>query len=89
MPPSSACTIAIGARVTVSMFAETIGRLSVIPRDRRQDKSIRDGSRRTTMLRCGVRMKSSKVQPRTTSRSARPVRSLMRGKEGLALMAVS
>ena len=29
-PPSSACTIAIGARVTVSMLAETSGRLSVM-----------------------------------------------------------
>ena len=35
MPPSSAWTIAIGARVTVSMLAETIGRFSVMRRDSR------------------------------------------------------
>ena len=29
-PPSSACTMAMGARVTVSIFADTIGRFSVM-----------------------------------------------------------
>ena len=51
IPPSSACTIAIGARVTVSMFAETIGRLSVMARESRQDRSIAAGSRRSRTLR--------------------------------------
>jgi hypothetical protein len=51
MPPSSACTIAIGARVTVSMFAETMGRLSVMCRDRREDRSMTAGSRRSSTLR--------------------------------------
>ena len=40
MPPSSACTIAIGARVTVSMLADTIGRCSVSVGVRRDERSI-------------------------------------------------
>src|SRR3954447_10507174 len=79
IPPSSACTMAIGARVTVSMFAETIGRLSVIRRDRREDRSIAVGSRRRSTLRCGDRMKSSNVQPRTSSRVCRPTVLSIRG----------
>jgi hypothetical protein len=63
MPPSSAWTIAIGARVTVSMFAETIGRFNTMCCDTRHDRSITAGSRRTITLRCGVNRKSSKVQP--------------------------
>ena len=52
-PPSSAWTIAIGARVTVSMFAETIGRFSVMCCETRHERSIADGSRRSRMLYCG------------------------------------
>jgi hypothetical protein len=63
MPPSSAWTIAIGARVTVSMLAETIGRFRVIRRVSRDERSIAAGSRRGITLRCGDKMKSSKVHP--------------------------
>ena len=42
-PPSSAWTIAIGARVTVSMLADTSGRLSVMWVEKRHDRSISDG----------------------------------------------
>ena len=48
IPPSSAITIAIGARVTVSMFAETTGRLTdsfVVSRDAQIDRA---GSRLDT-----------------------------------------
>ena len=45
-PPSSAWTMAIGARVTVSMLAETIGRFSVRCCETRHDRSIAAGSRR-------------------------------------------
>ena len=79
MPPSSACTIAIGARVTVSMFAETMGRLSVMRRDRREDRSMTAGSRRSSTLRWGERMKSSNVQPRTSSSTRRPTAASMDG----------
>src|SRR3954467_3560652 len=79
MPPSSACTIAIGARVTVSMFAETIGRFKVIRRDRRDERSMAAGSRRRSTLRCGDRMKSSNVQPRTSSSVCRPTVLSIRG----------
>ena len=65
MPPSSAMTIAISARVTVSMLAETIGRFRVSEVVRRADRSIVAGSRRSTMLICGVSRKSSKVHPAT------------------------
>ena len=50
MPPSSAWTIAIGARVTVSMLAETIGRFSVMRRESRHDRSMTAGSRRASTL---------------------------------------
>ena len=65
MPPSSAMTIAISARVTVSMLAETTGRFSVSDVVRRADRSMVAGSRRSTMLICGVSRKSSKVHPAT------------------------
>src|SRR5215203_4334640 len=80
MPPSSAWTIAIGARVTVSMLAETIGRFSVIRRESWQVRSIRDGSRLAMMLRCGVKMKSSNVQPRVSSSRRAATRSAGFGK---------
>ena len=63
MPPSSAWTIAIGARVTVSMLAETIGRRSVMCSDKRDLRSIDAGSRRSTTLNCGEKRKSSNVRP--------------------------
>jgi hypothetical protein len=69
MPPSSAMAMAISARVIVSMFAETIGRRRVRCWDRRHVRSIAAGSRRSRTLYCGVKRKSSKVQPRTRSRS--------------------
>ena len=69
-PPSSAITIAISARVTVSMLAETIGRFSVSDVVRRADRSMVAGSRRSTRLICGVRRKSSKVQPATVARKS-------------------
>ena len=50
MPPSSASTIAIGARVTVSMLAETSGRFSVMCVENRHDRSMTDGSRRAMTL---------------------------------------
>ncbi len=84
MPPSSACTIAIGARVTVSMFAETMGRLSVMRRERREDRSMAAGSRRSSTLRCGERMKSSNVQPRTSSSTRRPTAASMGGNADIA-----
>ena len=77
MPPSSAWTIAIGARVTVSMLADTSGRLSVMFVEKRQDRSITDGSRRVMMLYCGRSRKSSKVAPRTMSASASKLMGLM------------
>ena len=70
MPPSSACTIAIGARVTVSMLADTSGRLSVMCVENRHDKSMAAGSRRSITLYCGRSRKSSNVVPRTRSASA-------------------
>ena len=55
MPPSSACTIAIGARVTVSMLADTIGRLQ---RDAAGTAGTTgrstSGSRRASTLYCGA-----------------------------------
>ena len=83
MPPSSAWTMAIGARVTVSMLADTIGRSSLIRRDSWQDRSIVAGSRRVSTLCCGDRMKSSNVQPRTRSSTARPVASSIEGKRDI------
>jgi hypothetical protein len=80
IPPSSAWTMAIGARVTVSMLAETIGRFNVMRRDSLHDRSIAEGSRRSRTLCCGARMKSSNVHPRTISSTARMVRSSIRGK---------
>jgi hypothetical protein len=67
MPPSSATAIAMSDRVTVSMFAETIGRFSVTPVEKRQVRSMADGSRRSTTLYCGLNRKSSNVAPRTRS----------------------
>ncbi len=69
-PPSSACTIAIGARVTVSMLADTSGRLRVMWVEKRHDRSMADGSRRSITLNCGRKRKSSKVAPRTASARA-------------------
>jgi hypothetical protein len=69
IPPSSATAMAISARVIVSMFAEMIGRRRVRCSDRRQVRSIAAGSRRSRTLYCGVKRKSSNVQPRTRSRS--------------------
>jgi hypothetical protein len=68
MPPSSATAIAISARVIVSMLAETIGRFSVSLCESRDERSIVAGSRRSTTLYCGVKRKSSNVQPRTVCR---------------------
>src|SRR4030095_6530462 len=67
MPPSSATAIAISDRVMVSMFAETIGRLSGTPVEKRHVRSMADGSRRSTTLYCGVNRKSSNGAPRTRS----------------------
>jgi hypothetical protein len=50
MPPSSAITTAISARVTVSMLAETIGRRSMSRGVSLDDRSRLSGSRRSTML---------------------------------------
>lgn len=72
MPPSSATAMAIAARVTVSMLAETIGRLRVIAVDSRPRRSIRSGSRRSSTLHCGASRKSSNVAPWTSARSASP-----------------
>src|SRR5687767_4491533 len=69
MPPSSATAMAISARVIVSMLAETIGRFRVRCSDRRLEISIAAGSRRSRTLYCGVKRRSSNVQPRTRSRS--------------------
>ena len=55
------------------MLAETIGRLSVRRREKRDVRSMAAGSRRSTTLYCGVKRKSSNVQPRT-----RESRSVMR-----------
>ena len=65
MPPSSASTIAIAARVTVSMLADTSGRLSVRCSENRADRStgVRDRAAGSTP-HCGVNRKSSNVQPR-------------------------
>ena len=41
-------------------------------RERRHDRSMAEGSRRARTLCCGVRRKSSNVQPRTVARTARP-----------------
>ena len=46
----NAWTIAIGARVTVSMLADTIGRFSVRCSDRRHERSTEAGSRRSSTL---------------------------------------
>ena len=68
MPPSSATAMAISARVIVSMLADTIGRFSVRCSERRDERSIVAGSRRSMTLYCGVNRKSSNVQPRTVCR---------------------
>ncbi len=60
----------MGARVTVSMLADTSGRFSVMWVENRQERSITDGSRRSITLYCGRRRKSSNVAPRTRSASA-------------------
>ena len=85
MPPSSACTMAIGARVTVSMLADTIGRFSVRCCDTRHERSMAAGSRRATMLRCGVSRKSSNVAPCTSPATAWAAAASMRGKSWLAI----
>ena len=84
MPPSSAWTIAIGARVTVSMLADTIGRLQreVLRDAARQVDRRRDRGARAT-LRCGVSRKSSNVQPRTSSATACAAAASMRGNSWL------
>ena len=69
--PSSAWTMAISARVTVSMLAETIGRFSVRRREKRDVRSILAGSRRSRTLCWGAKRKSSNVQPRTSSTRSR------------------
>src|SRR5215831_4081825 len=84
-PPSSAWTIAIGARVTVSMLADTIGRFSVMCCETRHDRSMAAGSRRVMMLFCGVSRKSSNVQPRTRSVTARAAPAVSRGKSSIAI----
>ncbi len=70
-PPSSAWTTAIAARVMVSMLAETIGCFSVMCSEKRAERSIDFGSRRSSTLNRGENRKSSKVQPRTAARSSR------------------
>ena len=65
MPPSSASTVAMAARVTVSMLAETSGRRSGMCSETRDVRSIVAGSRLGRTPRCGVSRKSSKVHPRT------------------------
>jgi hypothetical protein len=60
--------MAISARVTVSMLAETIGRFSVRCSESLDERSIVAGSRRSMTLYCGVKRKSSNVQPRTVCR---------------------
>src|SRR5262245_9291490 len=67
IPPSSASTAAIADRVTVSMLADTIGRLSAMCSEKRVLRSITAGSRLGTTPSCGVNRKSSKVRPRTKS----------------------
>ncbi len=54
IPPSSAWTMAIGARVTVSMLADTIGRFSVMPAGEAagQIDGRRIPARQNTALRC-------------------------------------
>src|SRR5262245_48001267 len=66
MPPSSAIAIAISARVIVSMLAETIGRCSRRRVENWDERSIDAGSRRSITLYCGVKRKSSNVQPWTS-----------------------
>ena len=61
------------------MFAETIGRLSVIRRETRDERSMTDGSRRTSTLRCGDKMKSSNVHPRANSSIRAPTVLSIRG----------
>ena len=72
-------TIAIGARVTVSMLADTIGRFSVSAGTAATTDRSTDGSRRSRTLRCGDRMKSSNVQPCTSSSTRRPTAASMAG----------
>ncbi len=59
--------MAISARVMVSMFADTSGRLRVRCSVRRDERSIAAGSRRSSTLYCGLNRKSSNVQPRIES----------------------
>src|SRR4026208_1883444 len=77
MPPSSATAIAISARVTVSVLAGPRGRFSVRCSERRDERSIVAGSRRSMTLYCGVKRKSSNVQPRTVCRRSITIRSLL------------
>ena len=60
MPPSSACTIAIGARVTVSMLAETIGRFSVMRREQRAGQV--DGGRIAPLEDAALRREEEVVE---------------------------
>ena len=52
------------------MLADTSGRFSVMCCEKRQDRSMAAGSRRSSTLYCGRSRKSSKVQPRTASHQA-------------------
>ena len=81
MPPSSACTIAIGARVTVSMLAETIGRS--------QGDVLRHAARQVDRGRVAPRKRrcaAASAGSRRTSRHGRaprrraPLPASMRGK---------
>ena len=56
----------MAARVIVSMFAETIGRFSAIRVVNRVVRSMTAGSRLGTIPSCGMKRKSSNVQPRTS-----------------------
>ena len=67
-PAFFAWTAAIAARVMVSMLAETIGCFRTMCSEKRADKSIDFGSRRSRTLNRGAKRKSSKVQPRTAAR---------------------
>ena len=60
MPPSSACTIAIGARVTVSMLADTIGRFE--PDAARETARQVDGGRIAPLQHAVLRREDEVVE---------------------------
>ena len=70
MPPSSATAIAISDRVTVSMLAETIGRFSVRPVEKRRRQI--DGGRIAPLEDAVLRVEQEVVEGRAANEIEQP-----------------